>query len=135
MAVANGEYYYNWYAAMANPYQCLNPTSNANATTTNDGYALGSICPAGWKLLEDGTGDLQINNSAFRTALGNYGVLSTTGDFISGSRYSVGYGGNWWSSTRGNGNNNASYLYFSGNIGRNDTTKAYGFTVRCMRSR
>ena len=26
MAVKNHEYYYNWYAAKANPYECENPT-------------------------------------------------------------------------------------------------------------
>ncbi|MBR0468036.1 InlB B-repeat-containing protein [Candidatus Saccharibacteria bacterium] len=130
----NGEYFYNWYAAIANPYQCSDPTSDTDATLTNDGYALGSICPAGWALLTYGSGDLEIKNSTFRTALVNNGSLNTVGNFYSGSQRNVGSGGYWWSSTR-YANNHAWYLTFWG-TGNSciDSKKFYGLSVRCMRS-
>ena len=134
MAVASGEYYYNWYAAMANPYQCLNPTSNKNATATNDGYALGSICPVGWTLPADGSGDLQINNSTFRTALVNNGSLATSGSFNSGFQGYLGSVGFWWSSARSD-KDGAHILYFNGDSANiSDGNKRDGFSVRCMRS-
>ena len=40
MATADGEYYYNWYAATANPTECENPTSGGNATAENDAKSL-----------------------------------------------------------------------------------------------
>lgn len=134
MAVASGEYYYNWYAAKANPYQCLNPTSSMNATATNDGYALGSICPAGWTLPADGSGDLQINNSTFRTALVNNGSLATSGIFFSGSQSGLGSRGRWWSSTRDSISNAGSLALNGTSADRELHTKRYGFSVRCMRS-
>ena len=134
MAVAGGEYYYNWYAAIANPYQCLDPTTDINATATNDGYALGSICPAGWMLLADGTGDLRIGNSTFRIALTNYGSLYRTGNFSAGSQYNVGTYGYWWSSTTIS-NEAVRFIYSNGtNVIRDSSRKNNGRSVRCMRS-
>ena len=128
------EYYYNWYAARANPYECDSPTRNTNATTTNDSKSLGDICPRNWAILVDGGGDLYINNSTFRTTLLNSKSLATSGVFKSGSQGSVGISGLWWSRTRyDNG-----YAYNLGldwrGISRDFYYKNGGIPVRCMRS-
>ena len=47
MAIFNDEYYYNWYAANANPYVGENPKKNSPEGFDN---VLGSICPAGWTM-------------------------------------------------------------------------------------
>ena len=128
------EYYYNWYAARANPTQCSNPTSYTNATEANDNKSLGDICPADWSIPADGTGALQFDNSTFRTTLLNSKSLATSGYFYSGTQYSVGSYGYWWSSTR----NRYDYAYFlylySGSASRDYSLKYFGFSVRCMRS-
>ena len=128
------EYYYNWYAARANPTQCTGPTSSANATTTNDNKSRGDICPKNWSIPADGTGTLQLNNSTFRTTLLNSKSLATFGVFYSGTQNGVGSSGRWWSSTR-NSNGNAYNLYLeSGSAYRISNPKSNGYSVRCMRS-
>ncbi len=130
MKVQGGEYYYNWYAARANPYVCDSPTANTNATATNDGYSLGSICPKNWTLptYSDITAATLWSDGA------NPGMLSTTGGFYSGSQGDVGSYGNWWSSTRDN-SFYAYYLSFDGTSAYRDSDgKDFGVSVRCMRS-
>ena len=127
------EYYYNWYAARANPYECDSPTVNTNATTTNDNKSLGSICPKNWTLPAYNSSTNDISYSSFNTS-GNPGFLATSGRFNSGTQYGVGSYGVWWSSTRYN-SSSAYYLALSsGSADRSSRDKGYGFSVRCMRS-
>ena len=123
-------YYYNWYAAKANPYECSNPTKETNATTTNDAYSLGSICPAGWTLPGY---DNDITATMLNTT-GNPGALVTPGYLYSGSQRDVGSNGYWWSSTR-DINDNAYLLNFNGSSADHSYgSKSLGRSVRCMRS-
>ena len=129
MRYVGNEYYYNWYAAKANPTTGVSSSSSC-ANTTRDNASLGSICPANWTLST-------YNDITAATLWGsgsNPGMLAITGYFYSGSQYIVGSYGNWWSSTR-NGNVTADRLYFDGtSAGRRNLDKSYGLSVRCMRS-
>ena len=127
----SNEYYYNWYAAKANPYQCDDPTTSTNATPTNDGLALGSICPAGWKLPTYN----EITAATLWDSGNNPGLVATSGNFDSGFQHYFGGYGYWWSSAR-YGENIASNLTFRGASADlySLLNKYYGFSVRCMRS-
>ena len=129
MRYIGNEYYYNWYAAKANPTTGVSSSSSC-ANTTRDNASLGSICPANWTLptYNDITADTLWDSG------NNPGMLATTGYFYSGSQNFVGSSGLWWSSTR-NGNSNAYYLRFGGtSASRGDYAKYLGYSVRCMRS-
>ena len=129
MRYIGNEYYYNWYAAKANPTTGVSSSSSC-ANTTRDNASLGSICPANWTLptYNDITTDTLWDSG------NNPGMLATTGSFYSGSQRDVGSNGYWWSSTR-NGNNDAYRLSFNGTrAGRGDYSKLNGRSVRCMRS-
>ena len=130
MRYINNEYYYNWYAAKANPTTGLTSSSSC-ATTTYDNASRGSICPANWTLptYQDITPATLWNSGA------NPGMLATSGDFYYGSQKDVGSTGTWWSSTRYSDNGFAYYLYSRGiSAGRSGDYKYYGLSVRCMRS-
>lgn len=130
MAIKNGGYYYNWYAAKANPYQCKNPTTSINATAENDALALGSICPAGWKLPTYN----DIVPAMLWGSGNNPGLVATSGGFSSGSQNYLGGYGFWWSSARGD-NSTARRMIFSGtSVDRYGSDRNNGFSVRCMRS-
>ncbi len=126
MAVAGGEYYYNWYAAKANPYVCTNPTASTNATSTNDNRSLGSICPKGWILptYNDITYNTLWNGGA------NPGGISSTGYFDAGAVDGVGVLWTAWSQTRNN--NPSAYEIDSYHAGRGTTDKTQGYPVRCV---
>lgn len=127
MKVAGGEYYYNWYAAKANPYECVDPTTDADAIEANDNLALGSICPKGWRL-SDVAADVLWDSG------NNPGALSTTGFFRSISQEQVGSSGLWWYGTRVY-RGSARRLKFDGiSANLNTNMKYQGFSVRCMRS-
>ena len=128
MATAGGEYYYNWYAAKANPYVCTNPTANTNASSTNDNKSLGSICPKGWTLptYDDITYTTLWNSGA------NPGGLSSTGSFYSGAADGVGTMWVAWSSDRSS--NAAAYEADSYHGGRGTANKSEGYPIRCVRS-
>ena len=130
MKTISSEYYYNWYAAKANPYSCTNPTSSANATAENDAFALGSICPKGWTLPVY-SGDIA---ASMLWDNGNPGMLAASG-YFSGSQGGLGRYGGWWSSARYILNSAAYRFYLDGSsVGRNFYyDKFYGFSVRCMR--
>ena len=133
MKVVDSEYYYNWYAAKANPYECVDPTTSTNATETNDNLALGSVCPKNWTLptYNDVTVEMLWDSGV------NFGLLTTAGYFYSSSQSNIGRYGYWWSSARYD-NNYASGLYFyngtNAYLGNYGSNKYYGFSVRCMRS-
>ncbi|MBR0467557.1 hypothetical protein IJJ53_01440 [Candidatus Saccharibacteria bacterium] len=122
------EYYYNWYAAKANPYQCLDPTSDANATSTNDSYSLGSICPKNWKLptYDDATPGILWDGN-------NTGMLASFGRFYSGSQYAVNDNSFWWSKARRE-ENTAYGMGFTFYAYRSNYGKYLGGIVRCARS-
>ena len=129
MRYIGNEYYYNWYAAKANPTTGVSSSSSC-ANATRDNASLGSICPANWTLP---TYD-DITAATLWDSGNNPGMLATTGYFYSGSQYNVGSHGRWWSSTR-KYNYNAYHLYFSGtSAGRGYYDKYDGLSVRCMRS-
>ncbi len=92
MKYINGEYYYNWYAATANP-----TTGYANyacpRNDTLDGASLGSICPAGWTLPAYNNMREMMNLLWDNGA--NPGSFSSTG-YYDGMRRGNGY---WWSKT------------------------------------
>ena len=130
MAEKNGEVYYNWYAAKANPYVCTNPTSDADATTANDNKSLGSICPAGWTLPNYSTdilpADMWGNGN-------NPAKIYNSGYFLSGQQNGLNREGNLWSSDR-NGNKWAWFFNkYYGTISRGYNDKIHGFSVRCAR--
>ncbi len=133
MRYINGEYYYNWYAAKANPTSGIT-SSNSCATPARDDASLGSICPAGWKLpTYHDIGETTLWNNGT-----NPGMLSTTGDFVSGSQYGVGIQAFWWSNRKSSIYGDifsANYLYFSGEYTNISFVEKYvGHSVRCMRS-
>lgn len=129
MKVVDDQYFYNWYAAKANPYECSDPTSNANATATNDNYSLGSICPAGWTL--SSTSYVSINDMWNNGA--NPGNLDFPGHIENGTIYGSQSTGFWWQSNRSN-NSNATifYLYSGSNPYSANWNKSYGLAMRCM---
>jgi uncharacterized protein (TIGR02145 family) len=120
------EYYYNWYAAKANPYECADPTISTNV---NDTLALGSICPKGWTLP---TYDDILPSSLWGDGA-NSGMLIVSAGFLSG-RISSNNTGSWWASITYSGRW-PFYLYFSGvSTARDNHNRYYGRSVRCMRS-
>ena len=134
MKKINNEYYYNWYAAMANPYVCDNPTASTNATSENDAKSLGSICPNGWTLPRYTTQGIGVGHLWNSNSNTNTGMIATTGYSHSGSQYAVGNFGDWWSNLRYDSNDTESYnvTFTGGSIARNINTKYYGFSVRCV---
>ena len=129
MRYIGNEYYYNWYAAKANPTTGVSSSSSC-ANTTRDNASLGSICPANWTLPTYN----DITAATLWDSGNNPGMLATTGLFYSGSQYDVGSFGRWWSSTRFT-DNSARYLSFNGTSASRDSGSKYlGYSVRCMRS-
>ena len=135
MKVAGGEYYYNWYAAKANPYECADPTTDTNATQANDNLAIGSICTKNSTLptYKDITTAMLWNSGS------NLGMLIKTGGLKSGSGGPGGSQGAWWSRSR-YFNGYASYMNFYGydrGASRGESMqdgKCNGLSVRCLRS-
>ncbi len=137
--------YYNWSAAVASNDSSSYASSTYNATTDNP---QNSICPAGWKLpiSTSYTSGAQGNNDFYNLA-NKYGNVTDTDSYItanplwfvrggyvySGSLYTSGFVGNYWSSTV-RGSDVAYYLYFrSGGIGpASSDNRYYGRSVRCV---
>ena len=119
------EYYYNWYTATANPYQCNSPTASADATTTNDAYSLGSICPKNWKL--------DIKPTMLWDNGNNFGVLITSGYFSYGSSAGHGTRGYWWSSARYSDSTAGGVVFDTASVWVSSQNKFLGYSVRCMR--
>ena len=129
MRYIGNEYYYNWYAAKANPTTGVSSSSSC-ANKTRDDASLGSICPANWTLptYNDITADTLWDSG------NNPGMLATTGYFYSSSQLNVGSYGYWWSSTRGNNSTATSLRFYGTGASRGIYGKDYGYSVRCMRS-
>ena len=127
MASINGEYYYNWPAATAR----TNSASGTRDCYNDRSNSIGDICPAGWMLptYED------ITPSALWNSGTNPGMVSTSGRFSSGSQYSVGNYGYWWSSLKYNDADGGELLFLGSlDFVRTNGYKYYGHSVRCMRS-
>ena len=132
MAIKNGEYYYNWYAAKANPYQCDDPTTSTNATAENDALTLGSICPKGWGLPNYKT---DVIPSILWDDGNNAGALTLSGIIYSGRSVYSG-SGYYWSMIRDYNGSFSHGLLFTGGgaILGERMMKSYGELVRCIRS-
>ncbi len=129
MGVANNEYYYNWYAAKANPFSCSNPTNYSYANIASDTKSLGSICPAGWFL--PSYQDYSVTEEFWSDTRS---LPITSGYFSSGSQNDIGISGYSWFSSRYD-NYGAYRLHFNGassNLVNN--TKIWGLSVRCMQN-
>ena len=133
------EYYYNWYAAIANSYTGTATSTSSCASTTNDKTSSGisptSICPAGWTLPTYATSGT-LTPAGIWNSGANPGMIMSTGSGGS-SQSGEGSTGYWWSNTR-NSNQNAYALYFSGSTtsrGYSGTAyyKSAGHSVRCMK--
>ena len=118
MLIINNDYYYNWYAAKANPY-----STDAVPTIEEDNYSLGSICPAGWTLPNYGT-DITPN------MLWNNG--NNIGNLYSNGRNGNLSGGYWWSGDRGTGTYPYHLLRGLYAARASDLGTHNGMGVRCM---
>ena len=136
--VANGAIYgklYNWYAV--NDPRGLAPTGWHVPTDdewTTLSTTLGGDAVAGGKMKVAGTTRWTTPNTG---ATNESGFAGLPGGYrtSSGAFGSVGGYGYWWSSTEGStaGAWGRNLFYFSGDIGRNNFNKRYGFSVRCLR--
>ena len=125
---------YNWFT-VADPRNVC-PTDwhvplDADWTGLTDN--LGGISLAGKKMKSidywDWTGVTATNSSGF-TGLPAGGRINISGYF-----YSIGFDGNWWSSTESSSNNAwlRTLNYNIDNALRNNNFKQYGFSVRCVK--
>ena len=121
--------YYNFCAASAGSY-CY-------ASGAGTGDASQDICPAGWRMPTGGaSGEYQALFTAYSSNVANFqAALSTplSGNFLSGTAHDQGTYGDFWSSTRVDGN----YMYVlfvdSSRVGpRSYNNRDYGFSVRCI---
>ena len=125
--------YYNYCAASAGSY-CY---GNGTSAGTSSGNATEDLCPAGWRMPTGGSsGEYRALYTAYSSNDTNFrNALSTplSGLFYSGSVYSQGSYGTFWSSTRYSGNY-MHYLYVdSGGVwpsGSDD--RISGFSMRCL---
>ena len=139
--------YYNYCAASAGSY-CY---GNGTSAGTSSGNATEDLCPAGWRMPGGGsTINLTANppTGEFKNLYNYYNTTQTATDtnslqynlslplsgyFSSGSAYSQGSYGRWWSSTR----NNNSYMYYL-NVNASSVNPAYygsreyGYSLRCI---
>lgn len=130
---------YNWYA--------LDSSSNGNK----------NICPIGWHVPTDAEWTILSDffggpsstgsklkevgvdhwNSSSASVKDEYGFTALPGGyrFSDGTFDYIGSLGNWWSATTGVPDTDAWYRHiadYSGYFNRDDTRKAYGFSVRCL---
>ncbi len=148
--------YYNWYAATAESgkYDMRN-SSYHDSAVAND-----SICPKGWKLPSNATGDSDSWRNLITTT---YAFPGTTGGYSSNNRDSLnrvkqlplsipftgyynwangtlnnrGYGGGFWSSTAASANDSTlAYdldMYYVGYFNTQYSgNKVYGLAIRCV---
>jgi len=129
--IKNGDYYYNWYAAIANPYQCPSDVEDMSA---KDDLALGSICPAGWTLP---TRETFISSEDLWQDGENSGMMMAPGYYSAGltDRGTVDW---WWfSGPAGSSGQLAPYQVFNsvnGTVVRATVHRYNGNSVRCIRS-
>ncbi len=143
------EFLYNWYAAIANDAEGVPPTDKGSADEGSigraelDSQAKGSICPRGWRLLEEGVvGDKQLITGhseidAFinvqKTNQEDWpGRLSTSGYFYSSQQHNVGSIGRWWSASRHSDANGRALAVFYDGAYLDGTNKHDGKSVRCI---
>jgi uncharacterized protein (TIGR02145 family) len=127
---------YNWYTvnSTSNGGKNVCPTSwhvSTDAEWTALTTYLGGESVAGGKLKETGTTHWVSPNTG---ATNETGFTALPGGYrgYDGTYYSVGYGGDWWSSTE-NSATGAWYRYMgcsSAGVDRGDGSKQYGFSVR-----
>jgi uncharacterized protein (TIGR02145 family) len=130
---------YNWYA--------VSPTTNGSKNICPTGWHvptdaewtvltnyLGGEFVAGGKLKEVDTTSWYSPNTE-STNMSLFTGLPGGTRYGSGNYVGIGYYGSWWSSTESN-TANAWFRYLSnylGNAFRDNSNKAYGFSVRCLR--
>ena len=145
---------YQW----AEMVQYLNGASNTNSWNPVPTGNVQGICPTGWHLptdvewttLTDYLGGTSVAggkmketgtthwNSPNTGATNESGFIALPGGYrySSGSFYSLGYYGDWWSSTENAGTDAWSrVLYYDGDqVGRYGSYKTNGFSVRCLKN-
>ena len=128
---------YNWYAVHDSAHGGLAPTGyhipSDSEWTTLTAY-LGGTAVAGGKLKDAGTTRWTTPNTGATNSSGFIG-LPGGNRYNNGTFYYIGTEGYWWSSTEAN-TASAWYrimYYSSGNVFRGSSTKASGFSVRCIR--
>ncbi len=143
------EFYYNWFAAIANDAVGDPPTDAGSYEEGSTGHASldnqtkGSICPRGWRLLEEGVaGDKQLINGCdeidtFAAAQGANqeewtGRLAAPGHFWAGQQHHVGMYNYWWSASRFNDAWGRTLAFDHGVAYLVDSNKRDGESVRCI---
>ncbi|MBR3386192.1 hypothetical protein IKG68_01300, partial [Candidatus Saccharibacteria bacterium] len=134
--------YYNYCAASAGSYCYGNGTSYG----TSSGNATSDICSKGWRIPTGNTsGEYSAlantiygstGNTSDATAVANYRnalSLLLSGYFYSGSPYTQGSYGRWWSSTR-YANGGMYYLHVDTDVidPATNYSRLYGLTIRCI---
>ncbi len=126
---------YNWYAV--NDPRGLAPQGwhiPSDAEWTTLATTLGGAAVAGGKMKEPGTLNWTTPNSGADNSSGWAGLPG--GNRVTNSTFfSVGWYGNWWSSTESSPADawRRDLAYVSGSLSRDDYGKQGGFSVRCIR--
>ena len=134
---------------VGNLYQWSAATAGSGDDLNNGTEASSSICPRGWRLPYSGD---NVTDKSFGKLLGSYAIASNAagvtaltgaplffvpgGNIGSGSLYSAGYGGYYWSSrSYAEAATNRAYSldFNSSAIGpSNNNYRYYGFSIRCV---
>ena len=130
--------YYNYCAASAGSY-CY---GNGTSAGTSSGNATEDLCPAGWRMPTGGSsgeynslyGYYNTTQTATNTASLQYNLSTPlSGYFDSGSAYSQGSNGYFWSSTRYNVNLMYDLYVGSGSVYPTISSyRYYGISMRCL---
>ncbi len=143
------EYYYNWYASIANDAEGNTPTNGGSyeeGSVENAGLdqqAKGSICPKNWRLMEEDTpGDGRLITkhdeidafvNAQKADQENWpGRLSTSGNFWTGQQHYVGLRGFWWPAFRHSDAYGGFLAFIYGGAYLHIDNKVVGDSVRCI---
>jgi uncharacterized protein (TIGR02145 family) len=123
---------YNWYAV--NDPRGLAPNgyhipTDAEWTKLSD--YLGGVSEAGTKMKSNGGWD----NDGNGTNSSGFSALPGGSRFNDGSYNYIGSGGGWWSSTKFSHSVAWDRVlnYFNGDVARYNSSKTFGFSVRCVR--
>jgi len=132
---ANGDVYgrlYTWNAALTACPSGWHLPSDDEWTILSD--FLGGESVAGGKMKETGTAHWNSPNTGATNSSGFTGLPGGNRG-SSGSFFSLGYDGHWWSSTEYSGTHawHRSLYYDHDRVYRNTSHKTLGFSVRCLK--